>query len=160
MNGLKSLLPQTESVLIEIADKSFFEKFTFVGGSAISIYLDHRKSEDLDFFTWEKQIDIERILSGFHSEKLTVFLRAKYRDYYDLYTLCKEKFTIIELFNLSQALIPNINIKLFQTALVFTDDIDDDNIGHLFPKYTISKNEISKFFIKEIKKWNMSMMLD
>jgi len=162
MNVLKRLLPQTESVFKEIAGKSFLDRFTFVGGSALSIYLNHRKSEDLDFFSWEKQIDVDRILSGLDSGELvvlnrseiqldllyksvkitffangweelskrnklfenvyispveilaamkvnTLFIRAKFRDYYDLYVICREKFTVSELFKISKPLIPNLN---------------------------------------------------
>jgi len=83
----------------------------------------------------------------------TLFLRAKFRDYYDLYVLNKEKFNIQQLYKIAQAYVPAINTRLFQTALIFVDDIDDDNITHLNPKYNVSKQKISKHFENEIKVW-------
>ncbi len=84
----------------------------------------------------------------------TLFLRAKYRDYYDLYTLNCEYFTISELFELTAAKMKNLSKTLFQRALVFIDDIADENIQHLKPKKTISLLQISKHFQTQIKNWN------
>jgi hypothetical protein len=48
---------------------------------------------------------------------------------------------------------PEINKKLFQTALVFTDDIKEDNINHLKPKYDVNPDKIRKNFEEQINKW-------
>ena len=52
MKNLNFLLPKTKALLLELEKTSdFLNNFTLVGGSAIALYLCHRKSEDLDFFT-------------------------------------------------------------------------------------------------------------
>ena len=44
------LLPETRKLLAElIASATFLEKYVLVGGTALSLHLCHRKSEDLDF---------------------------------------------------------------------------------------------------------------
>ena len=48
---------------------------------------------------------------------------------------------------------PEINKKLFQTALVFTDDIKEDNINHLKPKYDDNQDKIRKSFEGQIDNW-------
>ncbi|MBK7406579.1 MAG: hypothetical protein IPJ40_00035 [Saprospirales bacterium] len=83
----------------------------------------------------------------------TLFLRAKFRDYYDLYTLHKRQYTIPGMYEIIANLMPGMNERLFQMALVYTDDIIDDKIEHLQPKYRISKEEIGKYFEKHILEW-------
>ena len=82
----------------------------------------------------------------------TLFLRAKFRDYYDLYVISKEIYSISQMYEIIVRYLPHINMKLFQMALIFTDDIEEDNIKHLEPKYEISILDIQKHFQKEIKK--------
>jgi len=51
---LNSLLPETREVLLKlIKNCDFLNKYVFVGGSALALHLNHRKSEDLVFFTYE-----------------------------------------------------------------------------------------------------------
>ena len=82
----------------------------------------------------------------------TLFLRAQYRDYYDLYFIAKSALTLKEIFESSQGIVEGISFKLFAVALVYIDDIDDDNILHLDPAVDISKNEIRAYFEEELKK--------
>ena len=173
------LLPKTKLVLTELSGSEIMEDFTFVGGSALSCYLHHRLSEDLDFFSWENTIDTERILSIFNREALhiinrsvkqtdlyykgvkitffsnkwpelersrvtltghiqianldllaamkvnTLFLRAKFRDYYDLYCLVHEHYAIDRLYDLSAGLLPGLTKRLFQIALTLFIIIKD-----------------------------------
>jgi hypothetical protein len=84
----------------------------------------------------------------------TLFLRAKFRDYYDLYVLNITGLSVKKLFELTSEKMMNLSIALFQKALVFTDDISDESIIHLKLSYKISIAEIEKHFRKEIKKWN------
>ena len=132
------LLDKTRDVLDELTETApFLYHYSLVDGSALSLYLCHRKSEDLDFFTYGDTFDRRAILEYVqrfnHSEVLNdnsdqldlllngvkvtffnakwrflepdkiyqlniaslesiaamktnvLFLRAKYRDYYDLY---------------------------------------------------------------------------
>ncbi len=81
----------------------------------------------------------------------TLFLRAKYRDYYDLYFLANEVFSLKEIFDYSMSIVEGVNFKLFAIALIYIDDIDDDNILHLEPKVNISKEEIRSCFEKKLK---------
>jgi predicted nucleotidyltransferase component of viral defense system len=197
------LLPETKSLLLELVDSAeFIEKYVLAGGTALSLYLGHRKSEDLDFFTYDDSFDkkeifeyvkrfqikeilnqtdeqIDLLVNGvkitfFNSawsflkpEKIekfnlakiesiaamkvhTLFLRAKYRDYYDLYFLAKKYMSLTEIFESSKNILEGINFKLFAIAIVYIDDIEDDNIDHLEPIAKISKTEIRSFFEKRL----------
>lgn len=210
MKELKNLLDDTLSVLLKLADTETIKNYTFVGGSALTVYLNHRLSEDIDLFTWQKEIDkleiqsaIENcgfvnyrlvnfskiqadfiiegvkvtffasgwielqnrtlLISNLHIANLdtlaimkvnTLFLRAKFRDYYDLYFLNLVEYSLPQLYEFASAKIKNLSITLFQRALIFTDDIEDENIKHLKPIKSISLKEISTHFAKQIKAWN------
>jgi len=208
MTELKGLAPKTKELLLKISEAELLKDFSFVGGSALSIRLQHRLSEDIDLFTWNKNIDKKEILSTLRKlgipfvilsasdtqinvvaddvnltffaqgedflkdrEQIignlyavslgtlagmkvnTLFLRAKFRDYYDLFVLNKEVFSIEELFEAGKKIMPELTMKLFQTSLVYTKDIAEDNIHHLSPKYKISIAEIAKRFQKEVETW-------
>ena len=81
-----------------------------------------------------------------------LFLRAKFRDYYDLYYLASELFTLDEIFNFAILCVPGISLKLFYNALLYIDDIDDENIEHLKPKFNINMQEIRDYFEIDIRK--------
>ncbi len=202
-----SLTHQASDVLTLLSGISELKDFTLVGGSALSIYLQHRLSEDLDFFTWFEtlhQAGIDSIstqIANGHSVKIlntysdgidvlidnvkvtffankwdelreslyknsfigklelltamkvnTLSLRAKFRDYYDLYVITKEVFDIKKIFDISLDYIPGMTKKIFSMQLVYVEDIDDETIEHLNPKYKISLDEIRIFFEKEIEK--------
>lgn len=202
------LLPKTKEVLRELSLLVEMENYVFVGGSALSCYLQHRLSEDLDFFTRKPVVDAAQLLPFFNREHLkvlnrsdeqmdllykgvkitffankwnelsssripllghiwiascgllavmkvnTLFMRAKFRDYYDLYFVVNKRFTIAELYELSVPLLPGLTKRLFQTAFTFTDDIVDDRIGHLSPVELVTKKEVAAFFLWKIKEWN------
>ncbi len=64
LKNLKCLLPNTETLLLKmISSCDFLEKYVLVGGSALSMHLCHRKSEDLDFFTYEDSFDKQKIFA-------------------------------------------------------------------------------------------------
>ncbi len=204
MKNLDCLLEDTQKVLrILIETAPFLKKFVLVGGSALALYLCHRKSEDLDFFTYSDSFSKEEILiylkrfenkeiinqtngqidvvingvkvtffnanwSFLKPEKITefnlatleamvgmkvntLFLRAKYRDYYDLYFLANERFSLTQIFEYSKEILQDIDFKLFAIALIYIDDIDDDNILHLEPKLNISKEEMREYFQEKLK---------
>jgi len=209
MKKLDALALKTKNVLITLSKLEELNRFTFVGGSALSVYLKHRMSENLDFFSWENELRNETLLGqikntfpkGFKIETLnkkqlnlkiegvkitffannweelkkneklagniniapiklltgmkinSLFLRAKFRDYYDLYVINKEKYTIEQMYEIIKEYMPEINKKLFQTALVFTDDIKEDNINHLKPKYDVNPDKIRKSFEGQIDNW-------
>ena len=203
LKNLKCLLPKTEILLLKMVEECpFLEKYVLVGGSALAMYLCHRKSEDLDFFTYADSSDraeifeyikqfenkeilnqsdeqIDLLLDGVKvtffnanwkflepqkteafnlssleaiaSMKVNVmFLRAKYRDYYDLYCLVKDGMSLREVFGHSKDVVEGVTFKLFAIALVYIDDIEDDNIAYLEPKEIISKEKIRDFFQKKL----------
>ena len=80
-----------------------------------------------------------------------LFLRAKYRDYYDLYFLTKQ-FGISKIYEMSKNIIEGINFKLFAASLLYIDDIEDESIDYLEPKTKLALKEIQKFFEKELSK--------
>jgi len=199
LKNLKCLLPKTETLLLRLIEEcSFLEKYVLVGGSALALHLCHRKSEDLDFFTYSDSFDKKEIfnyIQNFENKEVlnqsneqidvlldgvkvtffnarwkflkpqkikkfnlsslesiaamkvnVMFLRATYRDYYDLYFLVKEKMSLKEIFEHSKNIVEGINFKLFAIALLYIDDIEDDNIEYLEPKELITKEEIRDFF--------------
>lgn len=209
MKRLDGLAPDTKSLLHDMSGFDIFEDLVFVGGSAISVYLRHRLSEDLDFFSPSTTLPAEKILDRIRSrfsdqftiryiderqidlniktvnvtfsadrwrqfgkpEPLcglvhiapldvltamkinTLFLRAKFRDYYDVYVISKDVFPLPRMFDIFKNYLPEINMKLFQTALIYTDDIQEDNIRHLQPAYPLNIKDIRSHFELEIKRW-------
>jgi len=199
LKNLKCLLPSTEALLLKMVDScAFLDKYVLVGGSALSMHLCHRKSEDLDFFTYDNSFDKQAIFAYIQSFKnkeiinqteeqvdvlldgvkvtffnaqwkfLTpvtrkrfnlsslesiatmkinvLFLRAKYRDYYDIYFLVKRGMSLKKIFECSLDVLDGINFKLFTVALLYTDDIADDNIEYLEPEEVVSKEKIRAYF--------------
>ena len=57
----KFLAPATAEVLTSLSEIEEIKNYTLVGGSALSIYLHHRISEDLDFFTWQEKLEMTGI---------------------------------------------------------------------------------------------------
>jgi predicted nucleotidyltransferase component of viral defense system len=205
LKNLKCLLPDTEALLLKMIDScDFLEKYVLVGGSALSMHLCHRKSEDLDFFTYDDSFDKQKIFTYIHTferkeilyqteEQIDVlldgvkvtffnaqwaflkpvnitrfnlaslesiaamkvnvlFLRAKYRDYYDIYFLVKKSMSLRKMFECSLNILDGINFKLFSVALLYTDDIEDDSISYLEPIEILSKEAIGEYFYLQLKK--------
>jgi len=204
LKNLNCLLPKTKKLLLEMVENcNFLHKYVLVEGSALTLHICHRKSEDLDFFTYENNFDIEEILdfikkfqckeiinqtndqmdllldgvkvTFFNAKwsflkplsidrfnlasleqiaamKVNVFfLRAKYRDYYDLYFLVKNCMSLRDIFNVSKSIVEGVTFKLFAVALVYIDDVEDDNIDYLEPIKNLSKEEIRDFFQKRLQ---------
>jgi len=205
LKNLKCLLPKTRTVLLDMVENcSFLYKYILVGGSALTLHICHRKSEDLDFFTYDDSFDkneifefiktfekkeiinqtnqqIDLLLNGvkvtFFNAKWNflkpnkierfnlasiesiaamkvhvLFLRAKYRDYYDLYFLAKECMGLKEIFNASASILEGVTFKLFAVALIYIDDIEDDDISYLQPKEKVKKEKIRDFFEQRLKR--------
>lgn len=53
--------PETEALAIRLSDEPLLEQFLLVGGTALSIYLKHRLSEDLDFATTDRTLPTQAI---------------------------------------------------------------------------------------------------
>jgi len=204
IKNLDCLLPKTKNLLLElITSCNFLEKYVLVSGSALALHLCHRKSEDLDFFTFNDDFDKQEILryiQFFDNKEVinqtdeqidilldgvkvtffnakweflrpqkiekfnlssieqisamkvnTLFLRATYRDYYDLYFLAKSGIDLKEMFEYSKYIVEGLTFKLFSIALVYIDDIEDDNISYLEPTKQISKEKIRDFFQERLQ---------
>lgn len=83
----------------------------------------------------------------------TLFLRAKFRDYYDVYAINTDIYSLPKMFDIFKDYLPEMNKKLFQAALIYTEDIQEDNINHLKPIYPLGINSIRTHFEREIKRW-------
>lgn len=205
LKNLNHLLPDSRDLLTQMVEScGFLHKYVLSGGSALALYLGHRKSEDLDFFTYEDSLNkheifeylnrfddtrilnqtdeqIDALIGGvkitFFNAKWSflkpeqvgrfnlatiesiaamkvnvLFLRAKYRDYYDLYFLIRRCLNVKEVYNCGLWVMPAITFKLFTTALIYVEDVEDENIDFLEPAEKISKEGIRDFFQKELKK--------
>ena len=80
-----------------------------------------------------------------------LFLRAKYRDYYDLYSLISQGMGLKEVFECGLSIMPGITFKLFATAIIYVEDIEDDDIDHLEPQVNLTKHEIRDYFQNQLK---------
>lgn len=194
----------TRNLLCQFTESApFLSNYSLVGGSALALYLGHRKSEDLDFFTFADTFDKQRILAycgAFDSLKIlnesdeqldllingvkvtffnarwsflrpvelrslniasleaivamkvhVLFLRAKYRDYYDLFIIASKVMGLTEMFNCARQVVPGLSMKLLCIALTYIDDIEDDSIDHLEPISKLSKDEIRNYFEQQIR---------
>lgn len=205
LKNLNCLLPKTKKLLLDMIEKcSFLHKYVLVGDSALTLHICHRKSEDLDFFTYDDSFDKREIfdfIKGFESKEIinqtdtqmdlllngvkvtffnakwsflkpqkivdfnlatiemiaamkvnVLFLRAKYRDYYDIYFLVKKCMGLKDIYIASENIVEGVTFKLFAVALIYIDDIEDDNIDYLEPIKKIKKEAIRDFFQKELQK--------
>jgi len=200
-----SFLSKKTSEVFKLIDKfDFIQNFTLVGGSGLAYYLNHRLSEDLDYFTWNKSLDrkvLDKFLLSINENheviilnqspleidllidgvKITFFAndwlelkinrqkilkntfvasielltamkinvlsaRAKFRDYYDLYVLAKERYNIDQIYDISKNIIPGLTKKIFAMQISYIEDIDDEGIKHLNPKYNVTLPEIHEYF--------------
>lgn len=206
LKNLNCLLPKTKELLLGMIDNcSFLHKYVLVGGSALTLHICHRKSEDLDFFTYDDSFDKREIfdfIQNFETKEIinqndeqidllldgvkvtffnarweflkpqttesfnlatiemiaamkvnVLFLRAKYRDYYDIYFLAKQCMGLKDIFIVSEHIVEGVTFKLFAVALLYIDDIEDDNIDYLEPIEKIKKEEIRDFFQKRLQKY-------
>lgn len=202
------LLPQTRAVFEALSEHELLSGFTFVGGSALAMYLRHRLSEDLDFFTAQAELPREAIfglMAGFGEARVlndvgkqidlmldgvkatffanawpalldrapfhghaqiatypllvamkvnTLFLRAKYRDYYDLYCCATQtQMDASTMYAIAKGYLPPLTEKMFQMAISYCDDVEDDLIAHLAPIHPIDKQGIAAFFRDAVAQW-------
>ena len=211
-NKINNFLSQQTREIFDLIDQfDFIENFTLVGGSGLAYYLNHRLSEDLDYFTWEAILNknmIDQFLNTINKNykinilnqspteidlliektKITFFannwlelklnrqkifqntylgnielitamkvnalsMRAKYRDYYDLYVLVKEKYNLDEMYNIIKTKLPGMTKKIFAMQISYVEDIDDESIQHLKPKYNIDLMQIHKFFEEQVSEF-------
>ena len=56
---MKGVAKHTEAIIDGLSRLDCLKGWTLVGGTALAIRLDHRKSEDLDFMRWEKRAIVD-----------------------------------------------------------------------------------------------------
>ena len=68
------LLPKTRKLLFRlITMPEFLSSYVLVGGTGLSLYLCHRKSEDLDFFTYTdafNKSEIYEVIKTFKNKEI------------------------------------------------------------------------------------------
>lgn len=204
---------ETANLFVKFAQLSFIQKFTLVGGTALSLQIGHRQSEDLDFiYDGEKiptsiikreiskhfpnyklireekdyQLDflIEQVKVTFFStgavvipfcvidfsekykkinianisiiavlKMATLAQRNTIRDYYDLYFIAKHLLPLSKIMELSKRMLPNLSPITYTETIIYTADLPENSIeNYLYPKEVVTKEEISTFFISELKK--------
>ena len=207
---MKGLALHTSAIIDSISKMDCIKPFVLVGGTALSIQLNHRMSEDLDFMKWidkpgEKQDvewhvikrELETIgsiesmeLYGFDMVEVvvegvklsfycaprkripsmveipflnnirvadiksigamkmeTLLRRAKFRDYYDIYSIVKKGTDINELISMAlehsgHRLKRKNLLSMLTNGELFSKD---QNISHLSPVYDVSANEIQEY---------------
>lgn len=83
----------------------------------------------------------------------TISQRCTIRDYYDLYFIARHILPLAGIYKITRSLIPNLSPITYSETIVYTRDIPENEIGsHLFPKEMVSKENISRYFIEEIRK--------
>lgn len=64
LKNLDCLLLDTKKLLLRMIETCpFLDKYVLVGGSALTLHICHRKSEDLDFFTFDDSFDKKKYLN-------------------------------------------------------------------------------------------------
>lgn len=121
INDNKILTPQQKNFLQEFTKSDLREVFRFTGGTALSaFYLEHRLSDDLDFFSLEKIpfYIAEEFLKGINFIKTISYTKQFDRNIFNLSlkdnTILKVEFTCYPLKNLEgTVIIDNLHVDSF-----------------------------------------------
>ena len=82
----------------------------------------------------------------------TISQRNTIRDYYDLYFIAKHFISLNRIIEQSKKMLPNISAITYTETIIYTKDIPENSIeNHLNPKEVVTKEQISVFFIEELK---------
>lgn len=83
----------------------------------------------------------------------TIAQRNTIRDYYDLYFIAKYHIPLWQIIEKSKEMLPNVSPITYTETIIYTADILEFSIeNHLNPKEIVTKEQISEFFISELKK--------
>jgi predicted nucleotidyltransferase component of viral defense system len=83
----------------------------------------------------------------------TIAQRNTIRDYYDLYYLARHYQPLENIISQTKELIPELSPITYTETLVYTDDIEEDDLSnHLQPAENITKSEIANFFVHELRR--------
>ena len=70
---MKGINAETEKVFKQLSELSWVKNYTLIGGTALSLQINHRISEDLDFCKWKRdkndkpEVEIGEIESDLHA---------------------------------------------------------------------------------------------
>jgi len=79
--------------------------------------------------------------------------RSTLRDYYDLYFISKYYLGLKKIIDKAKKLLPNLSPITYTETLVYTKDIAETDVSnHLSPKEAVTKQQISDYFIAELRK--------
>jgi len=214
MDGVNS---STETVLLSLSKSDLVKDYTLVGGTALSIQINTRISEDLDFCVWQDRIgeklyevkwakienfladefksvskdlfDLQQVNFLVDGVKLTFFVREKvnskllhdqnlfnnikyatvesigaiklellqrrniYRDYYDIYSILKQGFSINKLIDLAIEYSKNkLKQKSILSILSNAEKFKkEEEFELLNPKYKVTSLEIRDYIINKYK---------
>jgi hypothetical protein len=84
----------------------------------------------------------------------TFFLKSNYKDFYNLYVLNKDVFSLDEIYNIHRKYVNSTSLKLFQKELIWVFETENENISSMNPKYDLDIISIGKHFESEIISWN------
>jgi predicted nucleotidyltransferase component of viral defense system len=83
----------------------------------------------------------------------TISNRNTIRDYYDLYYIAKHILPLKEIYELTKSKLPNLSQIVYTESIIYVDDINQNSVDNMLnPKEIVTKNDIAKFFEKEIIK--------
>lgn len=212
-------LPENTCRVFQIISQSkFTHDFTLVGGTALSLQIKHRLSEDIDLIFDGETLDLSKIKRNISKlfpnhrivkqdenyqidyiidgVKVTFFStgaiqipfkvkdysikfnnlniaglkiiavlklsaiseRNTIRDYYDLYCLSKYHLSLLEIINATKELLPNLSTVTYTETIAYTDDLTENDISqHLNPIENVNKNDLSAFFVQELRKIKHSL---
>lgn len=207
---MKGLAPQTSAIFDSISKMDCIKPYVLVGGTALSMQLDHRMSEDLDFMKWMKSADekqdvewhvikkemetigsiesmelygfgmvefvVESVKLSFYAaprrkipsmieiplvnnlriadvksigamKMKTLLRRAKFRDYYDIYSIAKSGVAINDMISMalehsSHRLKRKNLLSMLTNGELFSKD---QNIQHLSPVYNVTAFDIQEY---------------
>lgn len=154
--------PETEKLLKEFSEYKELNDFAFVGGSALSYYLKHRFSEDIDFFSFSSSFtlnkkNINKLINKFISNGYKVLNTLDEEEQLDFYinniktTFCSyPKFGRLLQENNKQ-LSKNINIADVNILIAMKADAltSREKIRDYYDLYAISKEFGFKKIIDE-----------
>lgn len=82
----RALTEKTELIFEKISKMETIKPFVLVGGTALSLQIGHRKSEDLDFMKWRTSANEKMEVDWFHIEKeLSEIGNITSKDLLDIY---------------------------------------------------------------------------
>ena len=142
---MKGLAPHTQQVFEAVSKLECIKPYLLVGGTALSLQIGTRQSEDLDFMKWRNSKD----------GKMEVMLRrSNFRDYYDIYSILKTGIPISELISLTlnysgHRMKSKNLLAILTNGTRFTRDA---NFEQLAPIYSVTAQEIEDYIKSCLRK--------